>query len=428
MAQRSGSKPLLPSDTPPTARVHLWQIQAIRDLLWVGSLLALLWLGYAMRAVTVPLLIALLLAYLFEPLVSKLSGHPKVSRPVVVGGLLFTVGVVVLAALALVIPVVVRQTGALVADYRDGRVYETARGVRDLVPEAGREGFDGLLELLPKPPGAAPAPPGEATGLEPDAAPGPAGATGADVSAREERIRAIVREEIDRALGETGAAGSGGERPATWLDIARGSARAVSVALGGIIRLGFLAFLIPFYFFFFSVWYPAVARFARSLVPESNRARAFDLLRKMDRVIAGFVRGRIVISLIMGVALAIGWRFCQVPYSITLGLFVGVFCAVPYLGVVGVPLAVGLLFFGQLGLPVDERTIWLGWWGVLLWPTAVFAAVQILEGYVLTPLIAGKATGLDPVTILVAVLAGGSIMGVYGMLLAIPAAACLKIV
>ena len=45
----------------------------------------------------------------------------------------------------------------------------------------------------------------------------------------------------------------------------------------------------------------------------------------------------------------------------------------------------------------------------------------------LTPVIAGKATNLDPVTILVAVLAGGSVMGVYGMLLAIPAAACGKI-
>lgn len=412
--------------------MHLWQIQAIRDLLWVGSVLGLLWLGYALRAVTVPLLIALLLAYLFEPLISKLSRHPKVSRPVVVGGLISTVSVVVLAVLALVIPVVVRQTGDLVANYREGRVYESVLGLRDFVPEAGREGFDGLLEFLPKPPGETPAPAGLAlgtSGLEPDETPEPPAGSGPDVSEQEVRIRAIVREEIDRAMGDTGASGAGGEQqPATWMDIARGSARAVSVALGGIIRLGFLAFLIPFYFFFFSVWYPAVARFARSLVPESNRARAFELLRKMDRVIAGFVRGRIVISLIMGVALAIGWRFCGVPYSITLGLVIGVFCAVPYLGVIGIPVAVGLLFFGQLGLPVDERTIWLGWWGVILWPTAVFAAVQILEGYVLTPLISGKATGLDPVTILVAVLAGGSIMGVYGMLLAIPAAACLKIV
>ena len=67
------------------------------------------------------------------------------------------------------------------------------------------------------------------------------------------------------------------------------------------------------------------------------------------------------------------------------------------------------------------------WWGILLWPTLVFSIVQIIEGYVLTPLVAGKATNLDPVTILVAVLAGGSVLGVYGMLLAIPLAACAKI-
>ncbi len=76
MAQRSRAEPPPPDDMPPTARVHLWQVQAIRDLLCVGSVLGLLWLGHAMRAVTVPLLIALLLAYLFEPLVSKLSRHP----------------------------------------------------------------------------------------------------------------------------------------------------------------------------------------------------------------------------------------------------------------------------------------------------------------------------------------------------------------
>ena len=57
----------------------------------------------------------------------------------------------------------------------------------------------------------------------------------------------------------------------------------------------------------------------------------------------------------------------------------------------------------------------------------VYGIVQTIEGYVLIPMIAGKATNLDPVTILVAVLAGGSIMGVYGMLIAIPVAACLKI-
>jgi predicted PurR-regulated permease PerM len=69
----------------------------------------------------------------------------------------------------------------------------------------------------------------------------------------------------------------------------------------------------------------------------------------------------------------------------------------------------------------------MAWWGILLWPTLVFTIVQLLEGYVLTPAIAGKATKLDPVTIVVVVLAGGSVLGVYGMLLAIPVAACGKI-
>jgi len=69
----------------------------------------------------------------------------------------------------------------------------------------------------------------------------------------------------------------------------------------------------------------------------------------------------------------------------------------------------------------------MAWWGVLVWPTLVFALVQALDGWLLTPLIAGKATNLDPVTIFVAVLAGGSVLGAYGMLLAIPVAACIKI-
>jgi predicted PurR-regulated permease PerM len=109
---------------------------------------------------------------------------------------------------------------------------------------------------------------------------------------------------------------------------------------------------------------------------------------------------------------------------VVLGLVIGLFCAVPYLGVVGVPVAIALLGFKELGQPAGEA---MAWWGILLWPTVVYAIVQTVDGYVLTPLIAGKATNLDPVTILVAVLAGGSIMGVYGMLLGIPVAACVKI-
>jgi predicted PurR-regulated permease PerM len=97
---------------------------------------------------------------------------------------------------------------------------------------------------------------------------------------------------------------------------------------------------------------------------------------------------------------------------------------VPFLGIIGIPLSIGLLFLEQLGVPEASR---MTWWGVILWPSLVFGIVQALDGWILTPLIAGKATNLDPVTIFVAVLAGGSVLGAYGMLLAVPVAACIKI-
>jgi predicted PurR-regulated permease PerM len=103
---------------------------------------------------------------------------------------------------------------------------------------------------------------------------------------------------------------------------------------------------------------------------------------------------------------------------------VGVFSLVPYLSVVGLPIAVALLAVDQLAIPEADRLSWL--W-ILLGPSLVYGIVQFLEGYVLIPLIAGKATDLDPVSIFVAVLAGAAMGGVYGMLLSIPVAACLKI-
>jgi predicted PurR-regulated permease PerM len=384
-------------------RLHLWQFQAVRDLMFVAAVAGLVWFGHALRAVTVPLLVALLLAYLFEPLVARLASRRRLNRPMVVGGLLATVGIIFVGVLAVIIPIIVTQTADLVEDYQEGRFHETAVTMSGYLPEALQQRAQEVIDHLPGGPKTA----------APDAAPAPA----ADDEAR---IRAIVQEEIARTRGD----GVADEESQRWIDVARGGARAAGTVLGGILTLGFLAFLIPFYFFFFSVWYPSVVRFGRSLIPESNRKRTFELFAKMDSVVAGFVRGRIVISMIMGVMLAAGWAGFGVPYAIVLGLVVGVFCAVPYLGGVGIPLAVVFLAFKELGEPEAER---MAWWGIILWPTLVFGIVQFVEGYVLTPMIAGKATNLDPVTILVVVLAGGSIMGVYGMLLAIPVAACLKI-
>jgi predicted PurR-regulated permease PerM len=223
------------------------------------------------------------------------------------------------------------------------------------------------------------------------------------------------------------AAPSAGHNPLGALSVLSllgvGSQRVYAFSLF-VLQIGLVAFLIPFYFYYFSVHWPSIVGFLRDLVPSKDQPRVFEIAAEMDRAVAGFVRGRIVICVAMGVMFAIGWQLCGVPYGIALGLLIGAFSIVPYLGGIGVPVAIGLLVADQFSLEEAER---MSLWGMLLWPTLVFVVVQSIEGYVLTPIIAGKATNLDPVTIVVAILAGGTLAGVYGMLLAIPIAACGKI-
>ena len=190
------------------------------------------------------------------------------------------------------------------------------------------------------------------------------------------------------------------------------------------IELGLVVFLVPFYFFFFATAYPKVMAFLGDLIPNEHRKQVNHLVGSMDRAVSGFIRGRLVISAILGTIFAVGWLIVGVPYSLALGLVVGIFCAVPYLSIIGVPIAIGLLVVDQVSLPEADR---YAWWGIILWPSLVYFIGQTMDDWVLTPLIQGKATDLDPVSIVVAILAGGTLAGLYGMLLAVPAAACIKI-
>jgi predicted PurR-regulated permease PerM len=362
-------------------KLHLWQIQWVRDLLLLLIVFCGVWLGYAMRDITIPLLVALLLAYLFEPLISYLGDNPKfpLGRIPVITGILVTLCAGILVILAVTVPLVISQTSSLVHEVQDGHLRTKLEQLNSkYVPEDIREDVGHSLSYLP-------------SGIE---------------------VEEINNKSVDNVEN------------ADLFSLAKTTGGVALGIAGKAISVAILVVLIPFYFFFFSLWFPKVVDFAKGLVPESGKNDTFALLEKMDAAVAGFVRGRIVIAFIMAIVLAIGWLIVGVPYAILLGIGVGILCSVPFLGLIGIPISIGLLFLDQLGVPESERMVW---WGILLWPTLVFAIVQALDGWLLTPLIAGKATNLDPVTIFVAVLAGGSVLGAYGMLLAIPVAACIKI-
>jgi len=390
-------------------RKHLWEIQAIRDVLLLAGGLSLLWLGYALSSITIPLLMALLLAYLVEPLVEGL-GRRGFSRSRAAAWFVGLFGVLVVGLLALVLPLIVGQTLRLVDDVESGDMQRRVLRVESILPEQAAAPLQRLAMLLP----------GEATlDAESDlvAAEGEIQTTDADADSLEMQIQRIVQQELasqsdDAVLQQEGLRAAGAALTSAW---------SVLVA---IVDAGFLLFLIPFYFYFLVLWYPEVVRFGAQLVPRDNREAIFSLLQEMDDVVSGFVRGRLLVSFIMGLMFSVGWWLVDVPYAFVLGMTTGALSTVPFVGGLGAPIAIGLAVLARLELPEVERA---AWWMPVALPAAVFALVSAIEGWVLLPLIAGRATRLDPVTIVVAVLAGGALLGVYGMLLAIPLAACLKI-
>ena len=437
--------------------LHLWQIQALRDVMFILTVVFIFWVGYAMRSITIPLLLALGLAYLFEPLIDWLGRRWNWSRRWAVLTILaaFIVGVIVVIVPTTML--VVGQTADFVGNVRSGKYTNLMDKSIALLPKDYQATAERFREWLER---TAPwtkdafgaqdefesdldSPADSATGdseaslagsgSKKDKATVPATepakvAVAADPAAAveldDERVRAIVQEELGRIQADPGALEQGSHFGAAALGVIGKGARQVGGFILATVEIGLLVFLVPFYFYFFSNSWPRVLRFGRGLIPDHNRPRLSFLFGEMNRAVSGFVRGRLVISAILGVVLAVVWLIVGVPYSIALGLVVGVFCAVPYLSIIGLPVAIGLLAVEEFSLPADER---MAWWGVVVWPLLVYMVAQSLDDWVLTPLIQGKATDLDPVSVVVAILAGGSLAGIYGMLLAVPAAACIKI-
>lgn len=146
-----------------------------------------------------------------------------------------------------------------------------------------------------------------------------------------------------------------------------------------------------------------------------------DIIRKLatevDSVLAGFVRGQMLVSSIMGILYAVGWSLAGLNFAIILGLLAGIMSFIPF---------VGALFAAVIAVAIG-----IGQWGLdpihLLSVASVFFVVQLIEGAFLTPRLIGESVGLHPVWVLFAVFAGGEIMGFAGVLIAVPAAASIAV-
>lgn len=200
---------------------------------------------------------------------------------------------------------------------------------------------------------------------------------------------------------------------ANWLTRALGAATESGlVAIRWVVNL----VLIPVVTFYLLLdWRQTNARLV-GLIPPAYQAGACRLARETDAVLGSFLRGQLSVMAALATIYCVGLTLVGLDLALPIGLLAGAVSFVPYLGFI-----VGILSAGVAAYVQFQDAF------VLLWVALVFGVGQLLEGMVLTPRLVGDRTGLHPVAVIFAVMAGGQLFGFVGVLVALPAAAALKV-
>lgn len=363
------TKRLLPQQSvshavPSPADRHLWQITPVRDLLWGGWILAILWFGYYLRGVFTPVLIALLMAYLFNPVIRQAEARWRIPRPTTIA--------LILCGSALLLLGLMTWLGPLLA--------EQVQSFAERVP--------GYLQRL-----------AQRYHLQ-----------FGDVS---DHLSAIAISLRDDPLSMLRPVFSGTGQAFGVLGTVIGTTADVVIA----------CILIPIYFFFFAWRFDESLEHMKRYIPAEYRDRVRHIVTRMDHAVSGFFRGRLTIAFGSVVLYSLGWAMAGIRYWFLLGLITGILTIIPYASLIGWPLAVLLKYLDVLsanGVGLDPMTI-------LVWPSLAYLLVQFIESWLLTPWVQSQSMDMNAVTVLIVLFVGGALGGFYGLLLAIPLSACAKI-
>jgi predicted PurR-regulated permease PerM len=186
------------------------------------------------------------------------------------------------------------------------------------------------------------------------------------------------------------------------------------LADSGLAIVGFLTnlLLVPVVLFYLlRDWDSTMAHLADWL-PDRLRPRVEGIAKEIDAVLSQFVRGQVMVILVMALFYSLGLWLAGLDYALAVGLVAGILVFVPYLGVVVGVLLGTLAAWAQFGTLTGLLPVW-----------GVFAVGQLLEGMVVTPWLVGEKVGLHPVAVIFALMAFGQLLGFVGVLIAIPAAA-----
>ncbi len=189
--------------------------------------------------------------------------------------------------------------------------------------------------------------------------------------------------------------------------------QATSSVFGTIINLFgglFSAGIVLVISFYLSVQEKGVKKFLISLTPQEHQHYLSDLIERIQVKIGGWLRGQLLLMLIVGCLIYIGLYFLDVKYALTLALIAGVLELVPYIGPIIAAVPAIILAFTQAPF-------------LALLVALLYVVVQQLENYVIVPQVMKKTVGLNPIIIIIVMLIGAKLAGIMGLILAVPLAA-----
>jgi predicted PurR-regulated permease PerM len=331
-----------------------------RLLIALACVLVLGGLLYALRGVLSPILLAFFIAYLLDPVADRLEAL-RVPRGVAVSGLLVAALLLVVLLVLLVLPAVIADLAALASQLPAA----LQRGLEKLGPWLSERGFE-----MPS--------------------------TSAEViSSVEEQLSSIAP---------------------TLLGSVRGLVSTFAFGTASVVASFAAVVLVPILAAYLLLDFDRIMAATSELIPPRYRGATLDIVREVHGVLGLFVRGQLLVMLILGALLAAGYAAIGVPLAVPIGIVGGLLSFIPYVGG-AVALGLGLLM----------AVLHFDGFGQLLGVVAVYSAIQLLEGFVITPYIVGDKLGLSALVVLFALMVGGELFGFLGVMLALPFAAIIKV-
>jgi len=432
------------SDFPtPWQKKTIWGALTTLSVVAIGAIaVGLVWvmskvLGF-LQPILIPFAVAAVMAYLLDPLVSRIAAWGTSRQRAVFAG--FALLILVLAGILLwIVPALSTQTGNLAR-----KVPHYTAQVKTLVVDFSHNmqqkyGIRLLPEFTPSPEPGTFGPPAPPYFLEPvTPAPRPMPPTTAPATSP------IVPPAIDTGTKPTSADPAAetqydlqqfltGDWVRTTLPtVLRNTWRFITSSVGGFLGVfGFLLsmVIVPIYLYYFLIESRNISKSWGHYLP--LRASAFkdevvSALEEINGYLIAFFRGQLVVSLINGTATGVGLVIVGLDFGLLIGLLLCVLGIIPYLGIVlcWIPAVVIASVQGDAGtwVPGDP------WWIFPLVVTAIFTIVQQIDGLFITPKIVGESVGLHPMTVICSVFVWSLLMGgLLGAILAVPMTATLKV-